>query len=417
MGLGRLGLGAGAALFGGGYYFSGTQRLRSRRAPAAGRGLFGVQRLAHLLGLGFAAGRHRHRRGSDQPPFAQRADLHLGAGRAASSRCGSRSPSSRSTAARRRASAQRSTCRRSATRSTARTCSCRNRRSRPRSRNAVAKIAEQIDMGRSPSDAGRRARLHARLRWRWPASPTKFNAAKRSMERQEAEYEQTRAAGAAERRLVANAQLHRHVAGQRRHPAQPGADIRVVAPAGTRPPRRHGCRRRARYRRARRRSPTNQSRAARCSSISASAASPAARLAGIWRALRLGEIGLADEIEPEAQRRDGRLVVVLLPEHPAQHVGAVPAVRPGSARCLRRDTSRRRCFRAGSGSPTCSTGMRPLALTSARNSRRPRLAAHDVVVAPLERQAEQRRGQPDLVAVAAARILVKDQLLHGVLPG
>ena len=43
---------------------------------------------------------------------------------------------------------------------------------------------------------------------------------------------------------------------------------------------------------------------------------------------------------------------------------------------------------------------------------RPRLALHDVVAAPFERQLEMRGGQPDLVAIARPGIFVEDQAAH-----
>src|SRR6185295_8161411 len=43
---------------------------------------------------------------------------------------------------------------------------------------------------------------------------------------------------------------------------------------------------------------------------------------------------------------------------------------------------------------------------------RARLALHDVVLAPFERRADMRRDEADLVAVARAGVLVKDQPLH-----
>ena len=49
-------------------------------------------------------------------------------------------------------------------------------------------------------------------------------------------------------------------------------------------------------------------------------------LARQQRALQLAQPRLADEGEPEAQGRDVGLVIILLEEHPAQHVGAVEAV-------------------------------------------------------------------------------------------
>ena len=76
----------------------------------------------------------------------------------------------------------------------------------------------------------------------------------------------------------------------------------------------------------------------------------------------------SDAVDPEAQRRDVGLVVILLPEHPAQHVGPVEPVGGDQLASRRPDRSRRRCFRGGSDRRSWSTGMRPLALTSARNS-------------------------------------------------
>ncbi len=122
--------------------------------------------------------------------------------------------------------------------------------------------------------------------------------------------------------------------------------------------------------------------AARWSSISLSAATPAARLTGRAARWNVAEVRLADPPEPEAQRRDIGLVVVLLPEQPAQHVRLLEAVLGDERRAARRGTSRRRCSRAGNPSPTCSTGMRPLALTFGKELRRARLALHDVVFAP-----------------------------------
>ena len=79
-------------------------------------------------------------------------------------------------------------------------------------------------------------------------------------------------------------------------------------------------------------------------------------------ALELGEIGLADEGQPEAQGRDVGLVIILLPEHPAQHVGAVEPVGGDQRRAVGEIEAGGVAF-GQELSPTWSTGMRPLALT------------------------------------------------------
>ena len=125
------------------------------------------------------------------------------------------------------------------------------------------------------------------------------------------------------------------------------------------------------------------------------------------RALQGVELVFADEGDPEAHRRDVRLVIILLPEHPAQHVGALEAALGYERRSVGQEEAGGVAF-----------GKENIAVLKHRDAavgidvrqefRRARLALHHVIAAKLQRQAEVGGGQPDLVAIARARILVED---------
>ena len=137
-------------------------------------------------------------------------------------------------------------------------------------------------------------------------------------------------------------------------------------------------------------------------------------------ALFLGQVGFADELEPEPQGRDIGFVVVLFEEHPAQHVGLGKAALRDQSRIRGKVPARRIAFGQEAARSAVSDlqhrdpaiGINPL-----EEFGRARFALHDVVLAGSERQAEQSRGELDLVAIAAARVFVEGVgLAHGCSP-
>jgi hypothetical protein len=62
---------------------------------------------------------------------------------------------------------------------------------------------------------------------------------------------------------------------------------------------------------------------------------PGRALCGELLALRIVQPILTDEVQPEAERSDVGLVIILLEEHPAEHVGAIETVRRDQRRSFR----------------------------------------------------------------------------------
>src|SRR4030095_16315996 len=129
--------------------------------------------------------------------------------------------------------------------------------------------------------------------------------------------------------------------------------------------------------------------------------------------LRIGQRVEPDEPQPEAHRGEVRLMTILLPEHPAQHV------------CLVEMTVWDQLAAVGEvEADGVAFGQEPVAVLQYRDSAvgidvpqifgRAGLALHDVVVAPFELNAEVRRGQPDLVAIPRPRIFVEGEGDHAL---
>ena len=91
-------------------------------------------------------------------------------------------------------------------------------------------------------------------------------------------------------------------------------------------------------------SPTNQSRRLQMLVHQLQRRIPGLALARHLQPLQVVQILRPKQAHPEAQRRDIGLVIVLLPEHPVQHVGMVERVGRDQARPFGDDNSRRRCF-------------------------------------------------------------------------
>ncbi len=138
---------------------------------------------------------------------------------------------------------------------------------------------------------------------------------------------------------------------------------------------------------------------------------PRRPLAGKLRPLHVREVRLPDEGQPEAQRRHIGLVIILLPRHPAQHVSPLEPVLGDQRRAVGEIEAGCVALRE---EPLADLQHRdaPVGVDPGEELRRPRLALHDVIFAPLDRNAEQRRGQPYLVAIARLGIFVEDQPFH-----
>ena len=219
----------------------------------------------------------------------------------------------------------------------------------------------------------------------------------------------SRSAGAARRGHADRgpSRVDRDVPRHRRDPVDPGADGRIPAEvepalAGAR-----ACRRTARCPRASaRRRRRTRVRPPRCLSIASSARYPAAirsssRSAKPRRPSRVGD--------PEPHDRDRRLVVVLLEEHPLQHLRALVRDRPGRTACPRRSTRGSRPTPPAAGrrraraSARAAPGFRPPS-SSGRFERSTTSSVH-----ALERQPEVGEQEPHLVTVARDRAVVENE--------
>ena len=120
------------------------------------------------------------------------------------------------------------------------------------------------------------------------------------------------------------------------------------------------------------------------------------------------------EPQPEPQRRHVGFVIILFEEHPAQHVGLREAILRDQVRAMGEipagSVALGQKARAG-GVADLEHRDAPVGVHLGEKLGRPRLALHDVIGAGRQRQAEQRGGEPDLVAVPAAGIFVEGQRL------
>src|SRR5262245_5702413 len=113
-------------------------------------------------------------------------------------------------------------------------------------------------------------------------------------------------------------------------------------------------------------------------------------------------------VRPEAQRRDVRLVVVLLEAHPREDLGPREALRRQERRALREIPEDR--VRLGQAGAVLELEGRDAAVRVLRQELGgARRALHEVELDPLERDPELAEQQPDLVAVAGLQEIVEPQ--------
>src|SRR5689334_2719245 len=126
--------------------------------------------------------------------------------------------------------------------------------------------------------------------------------------------------------------------------------------------------------------------------------------------LNLVEVRFAEPPHPEAQSRDVGLMVVLLPRHPAQHVGMVEAIARHEARAVGDIISGGVTLRDEAISDL-KHGDAAVCVHGREELRCAGFALQEIVLPPLERDAGKRCGKPDLVAVPGQRIFVKHEFL------
>lgn len=138
------------------------------------------------------------------------------------------------------------------------------------------------------------------------------------------------------------------------------------------------------------------------------------------RPLFIGKVRLSNKAQPEPKGRDIGLVLVLLKEHPAKHIGLSEPFLRDQVRARGQIPARRIAFRQEARALTFAHLQNrdaAIGVDLFQKLRGARLAFEDVILPRLKRQAQKRSGQLDLIAIARARIFVEDEpLSHLPLP-
>src|SRR5829696_2108890 len=116
----------------------------------------------------------------------------------------------------------------------------------------------------------------------------------------------------------------------------------------------------------------------------------------------------ADDAQPEADRRDIRLVAVLLEEHPAQHVGSFEPVDRHEVGTVRQIEASRIALR-NEAVPDLEHWNPAVGIDVGQELWGSGLALLDVVLTALEGNAEMCGGEPHLVAISRGPVFVEEK--------